>query len=121
VKWPGTHCAILAALVDRTVVVKSIGRRIKKPLTTFVLNDGRRRKSRERATTGESQGMGTVIEFPADAASRRLGSTMDGTSRDVRGTVVILPVIRIERQVEETNGDRGPEQGAAPGRRRRRR
>jgi hypothetical protein len=65
--------------------------------------------------------MGTVIEFPADAASRRLGSTMDGTNPQVRGTVVILPVIRIERQVEETSGDRGPEQGAAPGRRRRRR
>jgi hypothetical protein len=101
--------------------VKAIGRLIKKPLTTFVLNDGRRRKSRERATTGESWGMGTVIEFPADAASRRLGSTMDGVSQEARGTVVILPVIRIERQIEETSGDRGPEQGAAPGRRRRRR
>ena len=120
-KWLDTHCAILAALLRGIAVVKSIGCRIKKPLTTFVLNDGRRRKSRERATTGESQGMGTVIEFPADAASRRLGSTMDGASREVRGTVVILPVIRIERQAEETSGDRGPEQGAAPGRRRRRR
>jgi hypothetical protein len=118
---PGTDCAILAALACRTAGVNSIGRRIKKPLTTFVLNDGRRRKLRERATTGESQGMGTVIEFPADAASRRLGSTMDGTNPQVRGTVVILPVIRIERQAEETSGDRGPEQGAAPGRRRRRR
>jgi len=117
----GTHCAILAALVRRIAGVKSIGRCIKKPLTTFVLNDGRRRKSRERATTRESYGMGTVIEFPADAASRRLGSTMDGTSPEVTGTVVILPVIRIERQVEETSGDRGPEQGTAPGRRRRRR
>jgi hypothetical protein len=65
--------------------------------------------------------MGTVIEFPADAASRRLGSTVDGVTRQASGTVVILPVIRIERQVEETSGDRGPEQGTAPGRRRRRR
>ncbi|HET7887549.1 MAG TPA: hypothetical protein VFL62_15100 [Bradyrhizobium sp.] len=65
--------------------------------------------------------MGTVIEFPADAASRRLGSTMDDAGNGVRGTVVILPVIRIERQVDETSGDRGPEQGTAPGRRRRRR
>ena len=65
--------------------------------------------------------MGTVIEFPADAASRRLGSTVDDVTPPIRGMVVILPVIRIERQVEETNGDRGPEQGTAPGRRRRRR
>jgi hypothetical protein len=64
--------------------------------------------------------MGTIIEFPADAASRRLGPTLDG-AQGVTGTVVILPVIRIERQVEETSGDRGPEQGTAPGRRRRRR
>ena len=65
--------------------------------------------------------MGTVIEFPADAASRRLGSTVDDVTRHAKGTVVILPVIRIERQVDETSGDRGPEQGTAPGRRRRRR
>jgi hypothetical protein len=65
--------------------------------------------------------MGTVIEFPADAALRRLGSTVDDVARQARGTVVILPVIRIERQLEETSGDRGPEQGTAPGRRRRRR
>jgi hypothetical protein len=65
--------------------------------------------------------MGTIIEFPADAASRRLGSTMDGAASEGAGTVLILPVIRIEREPEETNGDRGPEEGAAPGRRRRRR
>ena len=65
--------------------------------------------------------MGTIIEFPADAASRRLGSTVDGAPEEGTGTVLILPVIRIERQLEETGGDRGPEEGAAPGRRRRRR
>ena len=73
------------------------------------------------AATGESLGMGTIIEFPADAASRRLGSTMDGAASEGAGTVLILPVIRIEREPEETNGGRGPEEGAAPGRRRRRR
>ena len=65
--------------------------------------------------------MGTIIEFPADAASRRLGPTTDGATQDGKATVLILPVIRIEREVEETNGDRGPEEGTAPGRRRRRR
>jgi hypothetical protein len=65
--------------------------------------------------------MGTIIEFPADAASRRLGSTMDAAASEGRGTILILPVIRIEREPEETNGGRGPEEGTAPGRRRRRR
>ncbi|BAR60263.1 hypothetical protein NK6_7112 [Bradyrhizobium diazoefficiens] len=37
------------------------------------------------------------------------------------GTILILPVIRIEREADETSGDRGPEAGTAPGRRRRRR
>ena len=65
--------------------------------------------------------MGTIIAFPADAASRRPGSTMDGAPREGTGTVVILPVIRIEREPDETNGGRGPQEGTAPGRRRRRR
>ena len=65
--------------------------------------------------------MGSIIEFPADAASRRLGSTMDVATRAGMGTILILPVIRIERQTEETNGDSGPEEGTATGRRRRRR
>jgi hypothetical protein len=65
--------------------------------------------------------MGTIIEFPADAASRRLGSTMDGGPREGSATILILPAVRIERQTDETNGGRGPEEGTAPGRRRRRR
>jgi hypothetical protein len=63
--------------------------------------------------------MGTIIEFPADAGSRRSGSRVDGALR--AGTVLILPVIRIEREPDETSGGRGPEEGTAPGRRRRRR
>jgi hypothetical protein len=66
-------------------------------------------------------GMATIIEFPADAASRRLGPTMDGAPREGTGTVLILPVIRIERQPDETSGGSGPQEGTAPGRRRRRR
>jgi hypothetical protein len=62
--------------------------------------------------------MGTIIEFPAEAASRRLG--MDGAPRDGMGTVLILPVVRIERAADESGG-RGPEEGTAPRRRRRRR
>jgi hypothetical protein len=61
--------------------------------------------------------MGTIIDFPADAASRRLDHGMDGAPRDGMGTILILPVVRIDR-----DGDGGgPEEGAAPGRRRRRR
>jgi hypothetical protein len=65
--------------------------------------------------------MGTIIEFPADAASRRLGSSMDGAPREGMGTILILPVVRIERDPDETSGGKGPEEGTAPGRRRRRR
>ena len=61
--------------------------------------------------------MGTIIEFPADAVSRRLGS--DGAPREGMGTILILPVVRIER--DEASDGRGPEEGTAPGRRRRRR
>ena len=65
--------------------------------------------------------MGTIIEFPADATSRRPGSTMDGAPREGMGIILILPVVRIERDTDETSGGRGPEEGTAPGRRRRRR
>jgi hypothetical protein len=66
--------------------------------------------------------MGTIIEFPLDAASRRLGSNMDAAACESAGTVLILPVIRIERQFEESSsGGSGPEEGTAPGRRRPRR
>jgi hypothetical protein len=68
----------------------------------------------------ERTGMGTIIEFPADAASRRLGSATTG-GHEGMGTVLILPVVRIERENDGTSGDRGPQEGAAPGRRRRRR
>ena len=65
--------------------------------------------------------MGTIIQFPADAASRRLGPTMDGAAREGTGVILILPVVRIEREPDKTSGGRGPEEGAAPRRRRRRR
>jgi hypothetical protein len=65
--------------------------------------------------------MGTIIAFPAVAASRRLGSTRDGAPREGMGIVLILPVVRIERDTDETSGGRGPEEGTAPRRRRRRR
>jgi hypothetical protein len=66
--------------------------------------------------------MGTIIVFPADAASRRLGAAADGAPREGMGTVLILPVVRIERDTDdETGGGGGPEEGTAPGRGRRRR
>jgi hypothetical protein len=65
--------------------------------------------------------MGTIIEFPADAASARPGSTPVGAPHIGMGTVLILPVIQIERESDGTSGGSGPQEGAAPGRRRRRR
>jgi hypothetical protein len=78
-----------------------------------------RRQNRDAADE-ERLDMGTVIEFPADAASRRPGSAMD-IAPDGMGTVLILPVVRIDRETDETTGGSGPEEGTAPGRRRRRR
>lgn len=63
--------------------------------------------------------MGIILAFPSDAAARQVGARLESDPRQM-GQVVILPVIRIER-TDETSGDRGPEEGAAPGRRRRRR
>lgn len=65
--------------------------------------------------------MGTIIDFPTDAVSRRLGTWLDEVPRGAMGTVLILPVVRIERNADETAGGSGPEEGAATGRRRRRR
>ena len=80
--------------------------------------------SRAKSDQGGNQRefeMGTIIEFPADAASRRLDSSMDGAPRQGMGIILILPVVRIEREPDQTNGGSGPEEGTAPGRRRRRR
>jgi hypothetical protein len=65
--------------------------------------------------------MGTVIDFSAEAALRRQDSTRNVAPNEDMGTVLILPVVRIERATEGTSDGRGPEEGAAPGRRRRRR
>ncbi|MDB5484138.1 MAG: hypothetical protein JWR73_2812 [Tardiphaga sp.] len=63
--------------------------------------------------------MGTIIAFPTATTASRQGSV--AAPRAGMGQVVILPVVRIERQVEDTSGGSGPEEGAAPGRRRKRR
>ena len=39
---------------------------------------------------------------------------MDGAPREGMATIVILPVIRIERDPDETSDGGGPEEGAAP-------
>ena len=57
--------------------------------------------------------MGIIIEFPADAASRRMGGSMDVAPRQGTGTILILPVVRIERHIDETNGGSGPEEALA--------
>jgi hypothetical protein len=64
--------------------------------------------------------MGMVVEFPADATQRRPAAT-DMSRSEAMGTVVILPVIRIERHEGDLFGGGGSEQGAPSGRRRKRR
>jgi hypothetical protein len=46
---------------------------------------------------------------------------MDGAPREGMAAILILPVVRIERGTGETSDGSGPEEGKAPGRRRRRR
>jgi len=61
--------------------------------------------------------MGEVIQFP-DEAGGRGGRYVDATSEPA--TVIILPVIRIERGPDGSNGLE-PKSGSPSGRRRRRR
>lgn len=64
--------------------------------------------------------MGIVIQFPVETATRRHGSATDIARAEMTGDVLILPVVRIERATDETNGN-SPDEGTAAGRRRRRR
>ncbi|ETR76033.1 hypothetical protein X566_15725 [Afipia sp. P52-10] len=64
--------------------------------------------------------MGMVVEFPAGATQRRL-HVAELSSREQMGTVLILPVIRIERHDEKAFDGDGSERGASSGRRRKRR
>jgi hypothetical protein len=63
--------------------------------------------------------MGMVISFPAGERTARGPRLITG--RPESATVIILPVIRIERYVDEPSGDIEPEAGSGPRRRRRRR
>lgn len=62
--------------------------------------------------------MGTILEFPAVAVAQRPGTDVVAPGRTA--TILILPVIRIERHADTGSSD-GPKQGDAPKRRRRRR
>jgi hypothetical protein len=62
--------------------------------------------------------MGVVINFPAVARAARSRSIV---GRSDSATVIILPVIRIERYIDEPAGSFEPEASSGPRRRRRRR
>ena len=64
--------------------------------------------------------MGMVVEFPADALQRRPVET-EVPRNERMGTVLILPVIRIERHDGDLFGGDGKQQGAPSGRGRKRR
>ena len=63
--------------------------------------------------------MGTVISFPEIGRTARGSRSIAG--RPESATVIILPVIRIERYVDEPSGGMEPEASGTPRRRRRRR
>ncbi len=62
--------------------------------------------------------MGEVIRFPDEAGNARGGKYVDANTEPA--TVIILPVIRVERNPDSSNGLE-PDTGNTPGRRRRRR
>ena len=62
--------------------------------------------------------MGEIIRFPDEAGLARAGRYVDATTEPA--TVIILPVIRVERSPDDSNGLE-PNTGNTPGRRRRRR
>jgi len=62
--------------------------------------------------------MGDVIRFPNEASYARAGRYVDATTQPA--TVIILPVIRVDRTPDGSN-DLEPDTGNASGRRRRRR
>lgn len=62
--------------------------------------------------------MGEIIHFPEDATCTRGGKYVDANTEPA--TVIILPVIRIERG-PGGSGDSAPHAGSAATRRRRRR
>ena len=61
--------------------------------------------------------MGTVINFPDErvVSGERIGE------RGVGATIIILPVVRIERGSDEPSGGLEPGTTSSPGRKRRRR
>ena len=62
--------------------------------------------------------MGEVIRFPDEAGGARGGRYIDANTEPA--TVIILLVIRVERDPDGSNGLE-PDTGSTPGRRRRRR
>jgi hypothetical protein len=67
---------------------------------------------------GKGVAMGEVIRFPDEAGCARGGKYVDANTEPA--TVIILPVIRVERDPDGSNGLE-PDTGNTPGRRRRRR
>jgi hypothetical protein len=67
---------------------------------------------------GKGVAMGEVIRFPDEAGCARGGKYVDANTEPA--TVIILPVIRVERNPDGSNGLE-PDTGNTPGRRRRRR
>jgi hypothetical protein len=68
---------------------------------------------------GERGGMGTVIRFPGER--RAAQGAGDASDRCESATIMILPVIRIERTGDSPTDGMAPDTNTAAGRKRRRR
>lgn len=65
--------------------------------------------------------MGVVIDFPIERLAGRADLGAGRVSQDVMGIVIILPAVRIEREIEKTVSGRATKQAVSASRKRRRR
>jgi hypothetical protein len=61
--------------------------------------------------------MGAVIRFPSERRTAQCGGGLDEQRESA--TIVILPVVRIERMSEMASDGSAPDSNSAPGRKRR--
>jgi hypothetical protein len=63
--------------------------------------------------------MGEIIQFPGNAGASRGGSSSHAAAHPEPASVIILPVVRIERTPDGSSVDPRPGNSAGRGRRRR--
>src|SRR3981189_1594031 len=89
---------------------------VSRPLTLRASNRGQEPSCGVRPSGRGNVIMGTIISFPGVVHTARASRSIAGKSESA--IVIILPVIRIERYVDESTGSFEPEASSRPRRRR---